>query len=355
TINYTLATTATQFSNVGDYPIAVTLGDNPNYTVVATDATLTVTPKVLNVTVVAADQTKIYGDLNPELTAVVTGAVNGDTINYTLATTATQFSNVGDYPIAVTLGDNPNYTVVATDATLTVTPKVLNVTVVAADQTKIYGDLNPELTAVVTGAVNGDTINYTLATTATQFSNVGDYPIAVTLGDNPNYTVVATDATLTVTPREIDALADTNAIPVNGTTGGNSGVNVLTNDTLNGLPVNPADVVLSSTPNGPLAINPDGTVTVAPNTPAGTYTINYTICEVLNPTNCDTATVTIVVAAPVIDALADTNAIPVNGTTGGNSGVNVLTNDTLNGLPVNPADVVLSSTPNGPLAINPDG
>jgi hypothetical protein len=42
------------------------------------------------------------------------------------------------------------------------------------------------LTAVVTGAVNGDTINYT-PTTATQFSNVGDYPIAVTLGANPNY------------------------------------------------------------------------------------------------------------------------------------------------------------------------
>jgi hypothetical protein len=37
------------------------------------------------------------------------------------------------------------------------------------------------LRCVVTGAVNGgDTINYTLATTATQFSNV-DYPIAVTL------------------------------------------------------------------------------------------------------------------------------------------------------------------------------
>jgi hypothetical protein len=34
-------------------------------------------------------------------------------------------------------------------------------------------DENPALTAVVTGAVNGDTINYTLATTATQFSNVG--------------------------------------------------------------------------------------------------------------------------------------------------------------------------------------
>jgi hypothetical protein len=53
-------------------------------------------------------------------------------------------------------------------------------------------DENPALTAVVTGAVNGDTINYTLATTATQFSNVG-HPIAVTLGANPNYSVVSTN------------------------------------------------------------------------------------------------------------------------------------------------------------------
>jgi hypothetical protein len=48
---------------------------------------------------------------------------------------------------------------------------------------KSIRDENPALTAVVTGAVS-DTINYTLATTAS-FSNVGDYPIAVTLGANP--------------------------------------------------------------------------------------------------------------------------------------------------------------------------
>jgi hypothetical protein len=46
---------------------------------------------------------------------------------------------------------------------------------------------------VVTGAVNGDTINYTLATTASQFSNVGSISIDVTLGDNPNYSVVSTN------------------------------------------------------------------------------------------------------------------------------------------------------------------
>jgi hypothetical protein len=68
-------------------------------------------------------KSKVYGDENPALTAVVTGAVNGvpSTI---LATTATQFSNVGDYPIAVTLGDNPNYSVVS-NGILSVTQKVL--------------------------------------------------------------------------------------------------------------------------------------------------------------------------------------------------------------------------------------
>jgi hypothetical protein len=65
--------------------------------------------------------------------------------------------------------DNPNYSVVST-GTLSVTP--IAVTVIADGKSKVW-DENPALTAVVTGAVNGDTINYTLATTATQFSNVG--------------------------------------------------------------------------------------------------------------------------------------------------------------------------------------
>jgi hypothetical protein len=55
---------------------------------------------------------------------------------------------------------------------------------------------------LVTGTVNGgDTINYTLATTASQFSNVGSISIAVTLGDNPNYSVVSTNGILSVTQK----------------------------------------------------------------------------------------------------------------------------------------------------------
>jgi LPXTG-site transpeptidase (sortase) family protein len=40
-------------------------------------------------------------------------------------------------------------------------------------------------------------------------------------------------------------------------------------------------------------MNADGTITVTAGTTPGTYTYPYTICEKLNPTNCDTATATI--------------------------------------------------------------
>jgi hypothetical protein len=56
------------------------------------------------------------------------------------------------------------------------------------------------------------------------------------------------------------------------------------------------------------------------------------ICEILNPTNCDTATVTVTVGAAPIDAVNDSYG-PINGANGGNT-PSVLTNDTLGGNPV---------------------
>ena len=99
----------------------------------------------------------------------------------------------------------------------------------------------------------------------------------------------------------IDAVDDTPA-SVNGVTGGSTPT-VLGNDTLNGAPVNPADITLTPgtapTPaSGAITMNPDGTVTVAPGTTAGSYPYSCTICEVLNPANCDTATLTVVVTGP---------------------------------------------------------
>ncbi|MGB5555342.1 MAG: gliding motility-associated C-terminal domain-containing protein [Flavobacteriaceae bacterium] len=102
---------------------------------------------------------------------------------------------------------------------------------------------------------------------------------------------------------QIDAVDDTfNASGQEATDGGPLSGNVFDNDTLNNAPIDPNDVILTSTPTGPLSINPDGTIELAPNTDAGTYTIEYTICEVATPDNCDTATVTIVVGELVTDA-----------------------------------------------------
>ncbi|MFY2762428.1 hypothetical protein, partial [Arenimonas sp. MALMAid1274] len=128
--------------------------------------------------------------------------------------------------------------------------------------------------------------------------------------------------TVTVEAAVLDAINDT-AGPVNGATGGTNVVNVLANDQLNGAPVNPAAITLVPVTNGPLTVNADGSVDVAPNTPAGTYTVDYEICEVLNPTNCDTATVTITVEEGVIDAVNDA-AGPVNGFVANTNVVNVL-------------------------------
>jgi outer membrane protein OmpA-like peptidoglycan-associated protein len=114
-----------------------------------------------------------------------------------------------------------------------------------------------------------------------------------------------------VDPAPIDAIDDTPAA-VNGATGATI-PNVVTNDTLNGVanPTIGTDVTVNETGTaqdgttalgldvtpaaGGISLNPaNGEVTVDPGTTAGTYVYTYEICEVLNTTNCDTATVTVV-------------------------------------------------------------
>jgi hypothetical protein len=53
---------------------------------------------------------------------------------------------------------------------------------------------------------------------------------------------------------------------------------------------------VTSVTNGPLSIDANGNLTVAPNTIAGTYTITYQVCETgSNPLSCTTAQATVVV------------------------------------------------------------
>ncbi|SMG36795.1 DUF7507 domain-containing protein, partial [Sphingobacterium psychroaquaticum] len=189
----------------------------------------------------------------------------------------------------------------------------------------------------------------------------GTYEIEYTIEDklNPGNDATAT-VTVVVEPAPINAENDTPP-SINGKDGGKT-PSVLDNDELNGKPVDPKDITLTpGQPTGPdgkptdkVTMNPDGSVTVDPETPAGEYEYPYRICEVLNPSNCSTATVTITVTAPAISAEDDTFT-PVNGKDGKTNVGNVLNNngsgtDNYNGKPADLKDVEINNikpaTPN---------
>ncbi|MFN3908966.1 MAG: Ig-like domain-containing protein, partial [Flavobacterium sp.] len=180
------------------------------------------------------------------------------------------------------------------------------------------------------------TINVTVLSTG-QFNNTATI---TGIENDPNLS--NNSSTAIVNPLAVVDAVDDTGVAVNGANGGVSLANVLVNDTLNGAPATLANVNLSfvSATNSGVSLNANGSVVVAPGTPAGTYSLEYQICEVLNPTNCDTATVTVTVEAAVIDAVDDTPA-PVNGFVGGDL-PSFLDNDTLNGAPVVPSEVVVS-------------
>ena len=110
---------------------------------------------------------------------------------------------------------------------------------------------------------------------------------------------------------------------------------VITNDEMDGKkpPVIGTDVTLTpGTPSHPnLQMNPDGTITIAPNTPDGTYTYEYTICRVSAPGDCKTAKA-IIELHPALEANDDDySARPINTVQQPIVVGNVLDNDTLAG------------------------
>ncbi len=191
---------------------------------------------------------------------------------------------------------------------------------------------NPNVTLdVITGKVN-----------VAPNTQAGTYTLVYQIEDklNPGQTK---NATVTVTVSAPAMVATNDSGNANGYTGGTAVENVLTNDTYNGNPATLNEVKLSqvstTNPNVTLDVT-TGKVNVAPNTPAGTYTLVYQIEDKLNPGQTKTATVTVTVGAPALVATADSGN--ANGYTGGTAVENVLLNDTYNGNPATLNEVKLS-------------
>jgi len=124
--------------------------------------------------------------------------------------------------------------------------------------------------------------------------------------------------------------------------GGVAVESVLANDWIAGVRATLANVRIaheSSTHPGVTLDLSDGSVDVAPATPAGTYTLIYRMCN-FDESICDDATVTVVVDPFVVDAVNDSGwASP---STGGTAVTNVLANDTLSGTRATISNVSLS-------------
>ncbi|WP_276165720.1 Ig-like domain-containing protein [Zobellia alginiliquefaciens] len=132
-------------------------------------------------------------------------------------------------------------------------------------------------------------------------------------------------ATLTVI-NNVDAIDDSAGITaVEGFFGVTDVLNVFDNDEFNGAVLNPTSVTITPVTNGPLTVNGDGSVDVANNTGTGSYTVNYQICDAANPTNCDTATVTVNVGVNSLPTAQDDEVSIAQDTS--NNSIDVLANN----------------------------
>lgn len=218
-----------------------------NYSV----STLDDTTGVINtqaLTITASDFSKIYdasafsGGNGVTYSGFVTGedsSVLGGTLSY--GGTSQGATGVGSYVIAPSGLTSPNYAITFVNGTLTVTQAALTVT--ADDQTKVYGNANPSLTASITGFVGGETLGTSdvtgsavLSTSATTNSNVGSYAITAATGTlaSTNYSFgTFTDGTLSITQRPITVTAQSNSKVYDGTTAASTAP-IITSGTLAG-------------------------------------------------------------------------------------------------------------------------
>ena len=193
---------------------------------------------------------------------------------------------------------------------------------------------------------DGETIIFTIDSVTTAVPGTAPN-LTSSVGVCDNATLPQATHTILDTPPVIEALEESYP-SVNGADGATL-PSILGADMLNGAPVDPTtvdltiDSVLGPDGNPTTAISVDpatGEVTVPAGTPAGDYMVTYTICDPVNPANCETVTETITVTQPLIEALPETYP-PVDGTTGGTL-PSILGADMLNGAPVDPTTVDLT-------------
>ena len=370
----------------------ISVCDTATATVVVGTPTITADPDTFTITTGTSTKSVLDNDKIGTATAttntvsisVVTGATpkqpgtNTPTLDSDGKVTVPNNTPAGTYTIVYQICDKLNSgncatttaTVVVGNPTITADPDTFTITTGTSTKSVLDNDKIGTATAttntvsisVVTGATpkqpgtNTPTLDSDGKITVPNNTPAGTYTIVYQICDKLNSgNCATTTATIVVGTPTITADPDTFTI-----TTGTSTKSVLDNDkigtataTTNTVSIS---VVTGATPKQPGTNTPtldsDGKVTVPNNTPAGTYTIVYQICDKLNSGNCATTTATVVVGtttptAPVPVAVDDRATTPLNTPVT----INVLGNDTPEGATPN----VTTNPANGSVSVNSDG
>ncbi len=202
TVEGTITNVGAESNKVTAVSITNALGTvvTANYDITTVDGELEVTPAAMTITV--ADYSGEY-DGQPHALVATPSVAEGTTVEYKVGegewtSAAPSVKDVADSAAVQVRATNANYVTATTNVTMTVTAK--SATITADNKTKVYDNdasTDPELTATVTGAIEGETIAYELSREAGQ--TVANYAITVTVGENPNYTVTPEGAIFSIT------------------------------------------------------------------------------------------------------------------------------------------------------------
>jgi len=214
----------TSGAEVGTYSIYQgDLDAGSNYDLTYVSADFEISPRTLNV-VAAADQSKAYGETDPSFTFEATNfGWSDDVALLTGSLDRTAGEDVGQYAIAPgDLDAGRNYTINFTAAGFEITPKILTI-VADSDQSRVYGDSDPELTFEASGFVfDDDQQIISGALNRVTGEDVGTFEIgAGDLDAGDNYVIYFTTADFEITPR---ALMLTNFVADNKTYDGTTDV-----------------------------------------------------------------------------------------------------------------------------------
>uniref|UniRef100_UPI001BFC8773 MBG domain-containing protein n=1 Tax=Echinicola shivajiensis TaxID=1035916 RepID=UPI001BFC8773 len=201
--------------DVGTYAITASGYTSSNYAISYMDGSLAINQAALAIS--ADDQSKVYGETDPALSVSYLGFVNGDdatSLGGTLDISRTTGEDVGTYAITASGYTSFNYTISYMDGNLEISQASLSV--IADEQTKVYGTADPVLGYTASGFVNGDDENIlTGSLSRAAGESIGVYDINLgSLSAGDNYNIVYQSATLTIQGMKIEEVYEPAAVTV---------------------------------------------------------------------------------------------------------------------------------------------